>query len=894
MATAVQPNGNGTETYPYQIADLDNLQWLSETTGSWQSYFIQTADIDATGTQNWNGGAGFTRIGNGNDPFTGSYDGQGHTISNLYISVSYGDLGLFGSTNSATLSNIVLTDCDITGNDGTGALIGDSDLDIITNCGVTGVVNGDFATGGLVGRSAGSTFSSCFSKTAVNSNGGERVGGLVGYALGSTTISNCYVRGIVDGVDKVGGMVGHLNNSSLINCYSAAIVPSVGTDINGLVGLASNTCSATKSYWDMSGSGHIVDPLGTGLNTGDMTYFYGIYYTTGWDFVAESRNGSDNFWDLDMNGSINDGYPYLNWEDGSSNSLQRPSGNGSSGSPYLIDCLLDLFWISVNQWTWDNHHLQTSDIDATDTRNWNNGAGFDPIGYDGYNYFNGCYDGGEHVIDGLYIHPNHIYVGLFGRVASAEISNLNLTNADVDVNVSAYGGALIGYSFNSLIENCHSSGTIRAREAGGMIGYASMSTITRCSSSADVNSSNFGGGLIGYTSSSATVSHSYATGSVYASYRSGGLIGKLKGSASYCYSTGSVSGSGSGGFTGSCEGSINGCFWDTETSGQSTSADSATGLTTYQMQSLPTYLNVGWDFAGETVNGTDDIWILLSNEYPTFANCYTEPLITAVDDIPNDQGHQVLVVWDKSSLDTYAISSRYYSVWMQIEYGRSIDPQAVLIDDLTDFSVSEDNSFSNYVLLDRNTYWTCLSTVPGMGDSTYLYLASTQIDSSSALLPQEYTSTFKVCYHFESGCFSSSSADGYSVDNIAPNHTENIQMVMDRNSRNSGITLSWDEVSEGTYLGNSYPEMNGVWYKIYFSDTPDFDCNSSTYVGVTQDTHYYVDVTNNDIGFFKIVVSDQQPEVIVRNTISVPQQGFGRELKSRNQKRSEKLMQWKN
>jgi hypothetical protein len=62
-------------------------------------------------------------------------------------------------------------------------------------------------------------------------------------------------------------------------------------------------------------------------------------------------------------------------------------------------------------------------------------------------------------------------------------------------------------------------------------------------------------------------------------------------------------------------GTITASFWDTETSGQVTS-DGGTGLSTIEMQTLSTFIDAGWDFVGETANGTDDIWKMPAGDYP--------------------------------------------------------------------------------------------------------------------------------------------------------------------------------------------------------------------------------------------------------------------------------------
>ena len=78
--------GSGTEADPYWISNLDELGWLSGNSAYWDEYYIQTADIDASDTQYWNSGAGFSPIGIDSDsPFSGNYNGQDHTIDALFI-----------------------------------------------------------------------------------------------------------------------------------------------------------------------------------------------------------------------------------------------------------------------------------------------------------------------------------------------------------------------------------------------------------------------------------------------------------------------------------------------------------------------------------------------------------------------------------------------------------------------------------------------------------------------------------------------------------------------------------------------------------------------------------------------------------------------------------------
>jgi hypothetical protein len=84
MAQTITPpaEGDGSEANPYEIANPNNLYWLTQNDTEWGKHFIQTADIDASETTAWNDGAGFIPIGNSSIKFTGSYNGQGFIVDN--------------------------------------------------------------------------------------------------------------------------------------------------------------------------------------------------------------------------------------------------------------------------------------------------------------------------------------------------------------------------------------------------------------------------------------------------------------------------------------------------------------------------------------------------------------------------------------------------------------------------------------------------------------------------------------------------------------------------------------------------------------------------------------------------------------------------------------------
>ncbi len=312
FADGVQPAGSGTEADPYQVATLDNLLWVSTTDSSWTSHFIQTANIYAAYTQNWNDGEGFSPIGVDLNSFHGNYDGQNHTIASLYINRPLLKVqGLFGKIYSATIENLGLTTVDVTGYSMVGGLVGICSHSTVNNCYSVGCMcgTGD-CTGGLVGRNSFTTVSNCYS--AGNVSGGEDTSGLVGWNVYST-ISNCYSTGSVSGTgNNTGGLAGWNYDSTINNCYSTGSVNGAGDYTGGLIGRNFGNSTVSDSFWDMETSGQATSAAGTGLTTAEMQT-PATFTDAGWDFVGETANGTDDYWDID--GINNDGYPYLSWQD---------------------------------------------------------------------------------------------------------------------------------------------------------------------------------------------------------------------------------------------------------------------------------------------------------------------------------------------------------------------------------------------------------------------------------------------------------------------------------------------------------------------------------------------------------------------------------------------------
>lgn len=203
------------------------------------------------------------------------------------------------------------------------------------------------------------------------------------------------------------------------------------------------------------------------------------------------------------------------------------------------------------------------------------------------------------------------------------------------INASVSGGqssaVLAGYMDHGSVTRCSSTGSVSGTDyIGGLVGMTANGGISQSFSNVSVNGSgSHVGGLVG--SMDGDVSDSYANGTVSGVNEVGGLIGSANGGSTTtnCYSTGNVSGTSSiGGFMGYAEAgdememmpgaTITNCFWDTEASGNATSA-AGTSKTTAEMKDYLTFTSAGWDFKGESANGTNDIWNIgnsRNDEYP--------------------------------------------------------------------------------------------------------------------------------------------------------------------------------------------------------------------------------------------------------------------------------------
>ncbi len=353
--------GSGTENDPYLIEIPEHLHNVR---GFYWAHFLQIADIDLE-VFPWNTDKGWQPIGDDYKKFSGSYDGNGFTISNLTIRRPDENwAGLFGYVYGANLKNIDIKEIDITGGSFTGGLAGKIEQGIISNSYTYGRVSGNWCVGGIVGETAdrsivyssyadvtvvcnnrnggglvgshvkNSIINNSYAKGNVsgggslgglvgdhhnssthnsfaggNISGGDILGGLIGNHAGGSTITNSYATGAVEGSREIGGLVGWNRwASTIINSYSTGNVRGTESEesVGGLVGSQDGESTATNSYWDINTSGKVSSAGGEDRTTDEMSYPYAVNTYVNWDFIE--------IWKADTDYIENNGYPYHLWK----------------------------------------------------------------------------------------------------------------------------------------------------------------------------------------------------------------------------------------------------------------------------------------------------------------------------------------------------------------------------------------------------------------------------------------------------------------------------------------------------------------------------------------------------------------------------------------------------
>ena len=267
----------------YLISSAQDLYTLSQNPTDWGKNFKLTRDIDLS-TVCYEG-VSWTSIGNSTKGFTGTFDGDDHKISGLYIDSTAGWQGLFGYVDNGTIKNLKVEGT-VIGNGYVGGIVGYLNIGTVEKCSFEGTVKGGSssqAVGGIAGYNHFGTIKKCSNRGGVSclsmytggivgQNYGQdaividcentatisltgstgscsTAGGIVGINLSSSKIINCSNTGKIGEGNNliIGGIVGSNNGSSVTQCYNTGIV--TGSDyIGGVAGRSKDKATITQCY----------------------------------------------------------------------------------------------------------------------------------------------------------------------------------------------------------------------------------------------------------------------------------------------------------------------------------------------------------------------------------------------------------------------------------------------------------------------------------------------------------------------------------------------------------------------------------------------------------------------------------------------------------------------
>ncbi|MFC4302451.1 S-layer homology domain-containing protein [Cohnella boryungensis] len=564
-----------TADCPTMIYDAPGLNAMRS---NLEGHYALGTDIDlfaylSPGGAGYNGGDGWEPVGAGGGDqfaFRGTFNGNGHTVSNLKINRSAGTVGLFGAISRATIRDIGLINVDILGTGASsdvGGLVGYLNGSTLENAYVTGTVKGADNVGGMVGYAIGvpsapGEIRTSYASAQVNGTGSGYVGGLVGLAQGDSfnVSSSYYNKDLAGDTSPIGsslttpqmksaasfnswdfsaqgqwaileGMTFPIHRTTLeqisldeltLNDGAVAYTPAFNASastyssrVTGEVDSVTVSVYSNSSRMSVSINGDATDSKAVSLVPGDNS----IVITASTDVAVPGAATNPFTASYTLQIIREDGVHY----------------------PHRIATASQLAEIGTAHYELSDSYELMNDLDLAG-RSWN------PIG-DGAHPFTGTFEGNKHAICNLTVSGSNDDAGLFAA-SSGIIRNIGLENASI-TGGSRVGG-LVG-SNSGTLSNVYVKGHVAGNEQVG--------------------------GLVGLNSGAANVAYTYAAGLVNGGDHTGGLIGENTGSAATH------------------------SYWDTEAGGLVVSAGGA-GKTTADMQLAATYS--GWDFAGTwaMMNGT--------------------------------------------------------------------------------------------------------------------------------------------------------------------------------------------------------------------------------------------------------------------------------------------------
>lgn len=549
-------NGQGV----YLISSPDELMWFDKTakmTDSAKLLADITINEDVSGSDATSQKYKWTPIGmDKTKAYTGNFDGNGHTISGLYINSTAANTGMFGRIgSSAVVKNLTLADSVIRSTKNyTGAITGYiDDAASVTNCHTKNSVQVSAAvyTGGITGyQDDTSTLTRC--SNAAEVTGANNVGGISGYnwSKSSASLTDSYNRGSVSGSNLVGGICAQIYiGGTVSDVYNLGTVQATGTagtptagGITGVFRWGTIKSAYNAGIVKATAKGGVAGRLEASSSSRTVQ---NVFYSNEYEAVgnlngctiqngtatAKTSDGLKALTSEDLGGGfaadtngINSGYPVLAWQNGTVKSDDpEKDDNGWQGEAakdtpqqkdgvYQIGTPEELAWFAekAKQDSTDLKAVLTADLDL------NNNVWTGIGGQTADTGFAGTLDGAGHTIKNLYLKngkglipynkgtvKNLTLEGLLkGGDETAALTGTNAgTLEEITSNVTVTGGNKIaGIAGNNtkdgVIKDCHNTGAVTGESyAAGIVAY-NEGSVSGCSNTAVITAgSTFAGGI---------------------------------------------------------------------------------------------------------------------------------------------------------------------------------------------------------------------------------------------------------------------------------------------------------------------------------------------------------------------------------------------------------------
>ena len=533
--------------------------------------------------------------------FAGTFEGNGNTISNLYIKGSNHYQGLFGHVANSNIKNVNIEKENIVGKNYIGGLISFGEQSNIINVHIkSGTIIGNATSGGIAGCiNDESIISKCSNYAKIFSSNTAYIdppncgafGGIAGASNPNTKVELCVNYGTISAQRYVGGITG-VNWGKTLNCYNAGIIQCTleQDSVGGISGIQ-NPPESTASVENCYNIGKIEYTPNVGLYGQIIASVLGgtisnCYYLEGQNDLkgiynkditgqAEVRSaefmkskyfvkelGEEN-WKIAS--GVNDGYPILTWQAGEKIEPEFETVSTAQALKDMAHIVNDMGETFDGKTVTQQNDIDLSTVCSATLGNWI------PIGDYGTNtnlFFKGTFNGNGKSINNIYINSNKELQGLFG-FNGGTIKNLGIESGNIYVyntEMPATGGIVAAIDAGGKVENCFNKANITGIRSVGGIAGSSLGKVTGCYNEGKIVGDNRVGGIVGDNTNDigiGEVYNCYNAGDVSCSnYWGGGIVGcnYTKNIIENCYNIGKMINN-TGGIAGANANIIKNCYY---------------------------------------------------------------------------------------------------------------------------------------------------------------------------------------------------------------------------------------------------------------------------------------------------------------------------------------------